>query len=588
MSRARVLAVAAVCLAASALAQAASSERWQIQSARGRLNFYAEVLKDLGAVATPAAARDVDDRVAVAFTANGDLALDAPGSAFKDVLNGQLRLASKGVLSGPAGQIELDGLVVRRGVDSQTLELLGAGGRKWFDADHMHFAVDRKAGAFRMYNLDVRLTEESAQRLMGDPRYAGQPVAVLELEAAVPALVGSVEQPLGGCTTPNWGAPVHGDVALINISSVSQQARDTTPPARVAISPSSVLKNAGDTDVPWYSKFSGSFPPYDNDQHPLLVWDMFRMVNGTLEQIGVSPLKHAFTTTNNNCACAGGSILWVGCEDTYGTSTNDSISSLGPRSELLASVGYWQKCQSIFDTNCDGTANATPPRANPMDRRMAVLESDLQTPGATYYFDSWYVVRDDVNIFNTMGWRTVTPTAPVPPATMWTFALGAPLTQGPVIDQWVNPAAPGPNADSVTINTPHGKLRLAVKATNVGGGLWSYDYALMNFDFDSAIKSFSIALPTGVSPTASGFRDVDQSASTDWPATVASNAISWTAPNAASVQNWSTLYNFRFTIAAAPTSAGGSQATLGIQTARGATLQPSVLGPSTSLTVAEK
>jgi hypothetical protein len=381
---------------------------------------------------------------------------------------------------------------------------------------------------------------------------------------------------------------VHGDVALINISSVSQQARDATPPARVALSPSSVLKNVGDTDVPWYSKFSGTFPPYGNDQHPLLVWDMFRIANGTIEQIGVSPLKHAFTTTNNNCACAGGSILWVGCEDTYGTSTNDSISSLGPRSELLASVGYWQKCQSIFDTNCDGAPNSTPPRANPMDRRMAVLESDLVTPGATYYFDSWYVVRDDVNIFNTMGFRQVTPTAPVPPATQWTFTLGAPLTSGPVIDQWVDPAAPGPNAQSVSIDTSQGKLRLAVKATNVGGGLWSYDYALMNFDLDSAVKSFSIPLPTGVAPTASGFRDVDQSASTDWPATIGANAIAWAAPNPASVQNWSTLYNFRFTIAAAPTAASGSQATLGLQASRSSTLQASVLGPSTSLIAAEE
>jgi hypothetical protein len=576
------------CLLAATGARAQTGERWQVDAASGRLAFYPEVLRAIGASTAPASRPDADARLGVAFGASGRFELDAPGSIFRDVVGGSMRLSSRGVLRGPNGAIPLDGMELRRGDEERTLVFVGRDGHTWFEADHMHFAADRKRGLFRMFNLDVRLTTEAA-RVMGDVRYSELAVAVLELEFPVPELVGAVETPSGACTTPNWGLP-HNDVALTAIGSVQQMAREATPPVRIAIAPSATLQNVGQTDVPWYSKFSGTFAPYNNDQHPFLVWNLYRVAGGTIEQIGVSPLKHAFLTVNSGCGCSSGNILWVGCSDTYGTGTNDGTGSLGPRSEILAYNGYWQRCQSIFDTNCDGVQNSAPPRANAMDRRMAVLESDLQTPGATYYIDSWYVVRDDVNIFNTMGWRIVNPVAPTPPATQWTFSLPGALAQGAVIDQWVNPAAPGANAQSVSIDTKFGRLRLAVRATDLGGGQWRYEYALMNFDFDPDVKSFSIPVPAGAVVTNVGFHDADLDGASDWSSSVGAGAVTWTAPNAASAQHYSTLYNFRFTVNAAPTAASGRVATLSVQAARGWQLQPSVLGPGTltPLTTADR
>ena len=72
-----------------------------------------------------------------------------------------------------------------------------------------------------------------------------------------------------------------------------------------------------------------------------------------------------------------------------------------------------------------------------------------------------------------------------------------------MIDQWVNPAAPGPNAQSVLVDTGHGRLKIAVRATHLGGGQWRYEYAVMNFDFDARVKSFSVPLPPGAAPTTS-------------------------------------------------------------------------------------
>ncbi len=579
-TRTSLAAVACLALAGGAAAQRAQ-ESWPVGAAQGQLAFYTEVLKGIGAQVAPAGKPDVDGRVAVAFRASGDLLLEAPGSIFADLGKGALRLTSRGILSGPGGAIQLDGLELRRGTDERAFVFVDAQGQEWFTADHMHYSVDRDARRMRMFNLDVRLTTGAA-RVLGDTRYEGLAVAVMELTAPVGIPKGSVEVPDGACTTPNWGVPDN-DVALTTIGSLQQMARDGTFPAgTIALAPSATLQNVGVTEVPWYGKFSGNFPPYNNDQHPFLVWNAYRLAGGVLEQIGVSPLKHAFLTVNTGCGCSSGNILWVNCSDTYGTGTNDGTSSLGLRSEILPSIGYWQRCKSIFDTNCDGVQNSAPPRANNMDRRMAVLESDLQTAGATYYIDSWYVVRDDKNIFNTMGWRTFTGTG----GSTWSFSLGA-FNNGPVIDQWVNPAAPGANAQSSNLYTQFGKLRLAVKATDQGGGQWRYEYALMNFDFDSGVKSFSIPVPAGAVVSNVGFHDPDNNAATDWTSSTAGNAVTWTAPNATSVQPFSTLYNFRFTVNASPSAAGALNATLGVQAARGWAPTIAILGPGTLTPAAE-
>ena len=48
-------------------------------------------------------------------------------------------------------------------------------------------------------------------------------------------------------------------------------------PILIAVAPSATLKNVGVTDIPWHGKFSGNFPPYNNDQHPYLAWNMYRL-----------------------------------------------------------------------------------------------------------------------------------------------------------------------------------------------------------------------------------------------------------------------------------------------------------------------
>src|SRR5207247_1949651 len=271
----------------------------------------------LGSRLAPAAPLDRDGDAAYEVRAEGRRGAVAPGSIFRAVDLGELQLAGGPRLSWKGDAASLRGARLEPGAEPSTFTITGADGSRLFLADHPHSSVDRKARRVRLFNMDLRLSRELAARL-GEPRHEGLAVGVLEIGAAAAIPRGAVEEPLGDCMYPDWGRPDN-DVALIDLSAVEQVALGG---GVVAIAPSAMLKNVGVTDVPWISKFSPPQPPYDNDQHPYLDWNMHRAASAALQQIGASCWKHASISMNNNCGCPPGSILWVGCEDSYGTGTN--------------------------------------------------------------------------------------------------------------------------------------------------------------------------------------------------------------------------------------------------------------------------
>lgn len=564
-----------VCLLALAFVAAAGGawagdETWQLESARGKLGFHPDIIRDLGISVQPSQGLDTYSRLVSPFEAAGRIDLRAPGSLFRDIGDGELHITSTGTLRLRDTEIPLQGMSLQRGNDERSFAIV-AGGRILFFADHMHFRVDRGASQIRMFNMDVRLAPEAA-RALGDERLVDTAVAVLELEGRVSIPPGSKEQPDADCVSGGWGLPdVDAQMTAISFQQVGSLGNV------VAIAPSASLMNAGVTDIPWYSKFSGQHPPYNNDQHPYLLWDMYRLSNGVLEQIGVSPLKHAFLTINSGCSCSSGNIMFVGCQDTYGVGNNDSIQDLTPRPEITAFSGVWQSCGSIFDPTCTGSFHAAPPRADALDRRMAVAIPDLQVAGASYYFDAWYIARDDTNIFNTIAWR---PTTVSCSGSTCNFTQGS-MSLGPVIDQWVNPSNPPPNAQSVSLNTVLGHLRVAMRAFDMGGGQWRYEYGVQNFDFDPRVRSFTVPLPPGVVPTNIGFHDPDLNAANNWTATVTASDITWNAPNDAAAQDFGTLYNFRFTANALPSAPSATAVAMRVQEAKVWKLSAPIVGPGT-------
>ncbi|HJU39145.1 MAG TPA: hypothetical protein VJ724_06190 [Tahibacter sp.] len=607
----------------------------------GELGFIwnQELLSDLGSRLAGADGTNPQDArgfIPVPLREQGGLAFAVTSTNFDHFTGGSLGLRGGFRLALPDGELSLvDASLRPRAGDAQTLDLVSADGKVWFYLDKLMYSIGEKGRVLDVQTMDLRIHPALAERL-GKPQVANWAIAQLRMRLDVLARNGEYISIVEG--SPVWpksdvpgvpGATYEGDVFMKTFS--GQYSRCTSSlscttscgcdgpggatDGFAVFTPSSTLKNnvnngtavatiPGDPlgtstalytgDIAWYRKFTGSFPPYDNDQHPNLIWNLYRIdTAGRIEQVGRSGVKHAFVTTNGNCSSGPGSggstgtILGRSCEDTYGTSNNDSNGDLGPRNEIIPNGDLWGRCGSIFDPNCDRSADSNGNTS--YSQRMIVRESQLNVAGSSYLFESWYIVRDDVNIYNTMGTRPVTFSYAT--GGPWSISNGTPYRLGPAIDRWVDPATTNPNEANVEIANEGGHTKVAVKATDLGGGNWRYDYAVMNVDFARArtqgtdkysddtdpaarfrvIHNFGFdrfSAPAYGKLDAIEFSDGDLDAANDWTVSIDNGQITWTAPvnpappaNVPAVLNalnWGTMFRFSFVAAQAPGEAGVS------------------------------
>ena len=149
----------------------------------------------------------------------------------------------------------------------------------------------------------------------------------------------------------------------------------------------------------------------DNNQHPVIGQNMYRLKEGRFEQIGMSWLKHGFLSLNlSDSECGqgfcvdppqGGRQLGVGCNDPYGSTLNGST-PLGPRSEVNAATGAYPFPHSVVSTS------------TVVDQRVKVALTDLDpalNEGALYWVEGQYIAPDDAiaeNGLNNASYRAVT------------------------------------------------------------------------------------------------------------------------------------------------------------------------------------
>lgn len=485
-----------------------------------------------------------------AATAPAGLRVELREGALAGFHGGPLRHRGGLALAGRGGRFDFRGVELRPGEPPKSLLLVEVGGEPLLATAQAQWELDPAGDHLSYFNSDLRILPALARRL-GDPRLAGATVGTLELEIELQTAPEPARDPslIESTATPppcgDWSGSV--DVALTTIESVSQVG--SVAGGKVVVTPSVTLENAGTANVPWYLKFSGTQGPYDNDQHPFLVWQLLREEDGVLEPLGRSDLKHAFATENVGCdpgACTDPHILGLGCADTYPVSSNTSNNALAPREEVTASTGIWAHCdeptpgvESHFDTDGNCVQDFFGNGETAFTHGMAVATAELGHAGARYFLEAFYVVRDDVNIFNSMGFREVAPAF----ASIWTFPVAGPYTFGPTLDAWVDPASPAAGEANRVLDTGEGHLQLAVKVTAAGGGRRRYVYALANHDFDRRISSFRVPFDAAVGTTDLAFADGDGVAANDWDATVDSSGVTWTAP-ADNALDWGTLFSF--------------------------------------------
>lgn len=481
------------------------------------------------------------------------MAVEVSEGHLKGFTSGRITHTGGPTLSFGKSSTSLAGFELRVGAEPRTFEVYTAAGEHILTGTLPHYHLDPTTNLLDVFNVDLSATKTLVAK-WGAPALAGTVVGTLTMRAKVAMPAG--QPAVAGVTPANACNDFSGvvDVALTQMDQVQQQGRVGD---RVVITPSAVLKNVGTANVPWQSRFSGFFPPYNIDQHPFLVWALYREVGGVFEGLAYSDVKHAFLTINSNCApgaCTIGSVLGLGCEDVYGVGTNGT--HLAPRSEIQPKAGTWTHCgfptlttPSHFDRvapfcqqDNNGGGEST------LDHRATASDAELAVPGANYYFTSWYVVRDDVNIFNSMGWRKITPTRN---GNTWTFGL-APYRQGSVLDAWVDPAAPSPTRLNITYKDPAGTAQLAVTATDVGNGKFRYVYGLMNHDFDPQVSSIVLPTSEGIVIEQPKFSDGDDDTSNDWIRDVGIGQVAWTAPSADTRLSWGKMITISFIANAAP------------------------------------
>ncbi|MBI5363637.1 MAG: hypothetical protein HZA53_10700 [Planctomycetes bacterium] len=298
------------------------------------------------------------------------------------------------------------------------------------------------------------------------------------------------------------------------------------------------------------------------NQHPVIGGGVFKykFANGAgqFEQLGQSWLKHGFYALSdslccNNCQATDGTHLGIGCSDPYTAARNGDQAGLGPKWQVNANTGAY-----------------TFPPPHPVggnNGRIQMDQTRLETNSASirYFGEMQYVTPDDSaanNNDNNTSYRELSYNAGA-----FGF-IGGTQRMKPGIEAWkaVDPAV---NQQTVIVTEGstapfdgNAKLILSSRATDIGNGMWHYEYALYNQNSDRSVASFQIPLPATGGVINVGFNDVayiggDGLGSvnfdgTDWAVTVGGGFVTWQStqtfaqnPNANALR-WGSTYSFRF------------------------------------------
>ncbi|MBK7874937.1 MAG: hypothetical protein IPJ77_04170 [Planctomycetes bacterium] len=325
--------------------------------------------------------------------------------------------------------------------------------------------------------------------------------------------------------------------------------------------------NIGNVWLNWFAS---------TNQHPVIGGGVFKykVVDGAgrFEQLGQSWLKHGFFALSDNLCCSNcsatdGTHLGVGCSDPYTAGRNGDQGGLGPKWQVNANTGAY-----------------TYPPPHPVggnNGRIQMDQTRLENSSANlrYFGEMQYVTPDDSaanNNDNNTSYRELSYNGS-------TFAfIGGTQRMKAGIEAW---KAIDPAVNQQTVIVPEGssspfdgnaKLILSSRATDIGNGMWHYEYALYNQNSDRGVRSSQVPVPATAGVINVGFNDVAYLGGdgignlnfdgTDWGWTNSGGFLKWEALQSfaqnpsTNALRWGSTYTFRFDANVAPTS---GTATLG-------------------------
>lgn len=333
--------------------------------------------------------------------------------------------------------------------------------------------------------------------------------------------------------------------------------------------------NIGDERMDWIQ---------NNNIHPVISQNLYRVQDGRIEMLGCSWLKHGFAVAAgslcNQCTDPAGTYLGVGCSDPYGSSLNGNQGLLGPRSQVNASTGVFPY------------PHADLPQTGTLDGRIRVANSEIepsQNAGARYFVESEYIHPQDAasgNSNNNASYREAVFSSGGGGIQMG--LTGITFREEPAINAWKQVHD---DVRLFNVDIPDdGRVVVGIRTVPNGSGGFTTNVAVENLTSHRAIRSLSMKFGSDTI-SAPGFNDVEYQfepyASTDWASSINGDEIEWSAGTGEETANairWSTMYSFWADADTCP-----SELTLGILrpgTPTEVTLEiPALPNPATGLNI---
>lgn len=534
---------------------------WKVDQGRTIVSLNVGRLEALGLVATRADAigseRAISDqmglRVEFVIDPASTLTFETSDGIPRRFLGGQIRHDDGLRLTSPDADYPFASLSITRweGESESAFAITGEpakGARPALELRDTKIGFDAVAESLLIESGELVISPDLA-RALGLPELRGERIGSLTLQASIVWVGGEAPPPPPEESADSGLRAIGPDVIvgdLHNVSSYGSQGGIS------AFSVGTTSCNQGDQTLKWIS---------DTNEHPVIAQNMYRLKQDRFEQVGMSWLKHGFLALaedacNLGCTPPGtGTRLGVGCSDPYDASLNGSQGNLGPRFEVNAHTGVFPY------------PFTSPPYSGTIARRLQVKNSDLDPAmdgGGLYFVEGQYVTVDDAAAGNQDNNASHRPIDVSGGGSSWSISLtGSTQREQPAIRAWNN-ADPSVVESDVYI-PGEGFCILAGKASDLGGGLWHYEYALQNVNSDRSVGAFAVPVPDGALISNVDFHDVDYHSGepfdlTDWAPTVAGGEIRWATENYATNPNanalrWGTLYNFRFDVDAPPQAA---------------------------------